>query len=30
MSKELSHAQMLRERGRHDQAVAVLLSHLAH
>ena len=30
MSNELTHAQLLRERGRHDEAVAALHSHLAH
>lgn len=30
MSADFSHAQLLRERGRHEEAVARLLSHLAH
>lgn len=30
MSPDFTRAQLLRERGRHEEAVAVLLSHLAH
>jgi tetratricopeptide (TPR) repeat protein len=30
MSADLTRAQLLRERGRHEEAVATLLSHLAH
>lgn len=30
MSNEMTRAQLLRERGRHDEAVATLLSHLVH